>query len=245
MAETICGIHPVTHELLSGGRRPREFCCVFPLSPRLEELAALARKSNVPIRDLSRPELEALAGTPHHQGVVLVLEPFAYTPWEELLRRCRQGGKGNSLVLLLDSITDPRNFGAILRSADAAGCRGVIIPKDRSCPVTGVVHKASSGALAQLPVCRVTNLARAMEELKREGFWIYGLAAEGSTPLFGHDLKGDVALVVGCEGKGLRPQVRKACDAHLSIPMAGRVASLNVAVAASIALFEVVRQRSG
>jgi len=120
----------------------------------------------------------------------------------------------------------------------------VIIAKDRSCPVTGVVHKASSGALAHLPVCRVTNLGRAMADLKKEGFWVYGLAAEGSISLYRQDLRGDIALVVGCEGKGLRPQIRKACDALLAIPMAGNVSSLNVSVASSVALFEAVRQRS-
>ncbi len=243
MSEVICGVHSVLHELQAGGRHPRELYCAPPLSPRVEELISLARRSGLEVKNMTRDDLEALAGTSHHQGVALVVEAFTFASWKELVDRCREAGKGNNLVLLLDSITDPRNFGALLRSADASGCRGVIVPKDRSCPVTGVVHKASSGALAHLPVCRVTNLVRAMADLKKEGFWVYGLAAEGSAQLFHQDLQGDVALVVGCEGKGLRPQVRKECDALLAIPMAGTVSSLTVSVAASIALFEVVRQR--
>jgi 23S rRNA (guanosine2251-2'-O)-methyltransferase len=245
VSEVVSGIHSVLHELQSGDRRPRELCYVPSPTSRLEEVLALAQQAGVALREVSRADLEAMAGLSSHQGVALVVEPFVFTPWDELLKRCRDAGPGNNLLLLLDSVTDPRNFGAMLRSADAAGCRGVIIPKDRSCPVTGVVHKASSGALAQLPVCRVTNLVRAMAELKKAGFWVYGLAAEGAVPLFRQDLRGDVALVAGCEGKGLRPQVRKECDALLAIPMAGKVSSLNVSVAAAVALFEAVRQRSG
>lgn len=244
MAEVVCGIHSVLHELREGGRRPHELCCVPPLSARLSEVVSLAHQAGLPVRELGKSEMEVLAGTSRHQGVALVVQPFAFASWGELLELCRTAGAGNNLLLLLDSITDPRNFGALLRSAEAFGCRGVIVPKDRSCPVTGVVHKASSGALAHLPICRVTNLVRAMAELKKEGFWIYGLAAEGSVEIFRRDLRGDVALVAGSEGKGLRPYVRKVCDELLAIPMVGHISSLNVSVAASVALFEAVRQRS-
>jgi len=244
VTDVVCGIHSVEHELQAGGRQPRELCYVLPLSPRVQGLVSQAHLAGLPVREICKQDLDALVGTAHHQGVALVVEPFIFASWQQLIDLCRQRGAGNNLVLFLDSITDPRNFGAILRSADAAGCRGVIIAKDRSCPVTGVVHKASSGALAHLPVCRVTNLGRAMADLKKEGFWVYGLAAEGSISLYRQDLRGDIALVVGCEGKGLRPQIRKACDALLAIPMAGNVSSLNVSVASSVALFEAVRQRS-
>ncbi len=195
------------------------------------------------MRTLGRQEFDSLVGEGHHQGVALQLEPFAFVPLEELLGEKAPGPSPKAFFLILDSISDPRNFGAILRSADAAGCQGVIIAKDRSCPVTGVVHKASAGALANVPVCRVTNLARTIQQLKKEGLWVFGLGAEGAGSLFDEDLRGDLALVVGCEGKGLRPNVRKQCDAVLAIPMSGTVSSLNVSVAASIALFEVVRQR--
>ena len=132
-----------------------------------------------------------------------------------------------------------------MRSADAAGCHGVIVAKDRACPVSGVVEKTAAGALAHLPVCQVTNLARTMERLKDEALWLYGLAGEaGASSLYDLDLKTGLALVVGSEGSGLRPVVRMQCDLLLAIPMAGGVASLNASVAVAVALFETVRQRS-
>ena len=192
---------------------------------------------------VSRSELDALVGEGRHQGVALQLKPFEYVSLEALLETRAFRSPEKAFFLILDSVSDPRNFGAILRSADAAGCQGVIVPKDRACPVTGVVHKASAGALASVPVCQVTNLARTIQQLKKAGVWVFGLGAEGTGSLFGEDLCGDLALVVGCEGKGLRPNIRKQCDVVLSIPMSGSVSSLNVSVAAAIALFEVVRQR--
>jgi len=148
-----------------------------------------------------------------------------------------------AFLLLLDGITDPHNFGAILRSAEVAGCQGVIVPKDRSCPVTPVVEKTAAGALSYLPLCRVTNLSRAIEDLKQAGIWCYGLAGEeGAQNLYGTDLSGNLALVIGSEGKGLRPNIRSHCDGLLSIPMHGRIDSLNASVAAAVAMFEVVRQ---
>jgi 23S rRNA (guanosine2251-2'-O)-methyltransferase len=244
MAITIFGIHSVREELLSAASRPCQlFLAAGQLSPRLQELVDLAEQRNVSVKTLDRPEFEALIGRNRHQGVALQLEPFTFLSLDGLLKKTTAGSAPKAFFLILDSISDPRNFGAILRNADAAGCQGVIIAKDRSCPVTGVVHKASAGALAHVPVCRVTNLSRAIEELKEAGIWVYGLGADEAGWLFDEELRGDLALVVGCEGKGLRPNVRKHCDAMLAIPMSGGVSSLNVSVAAAIALFEVVRQR--
>jgi 23S rRNA (guanosine2251-2'-O)-methyltransferase len=241
---TIFGIHSVRQELLSGKQRPQQlFLAGKHHSPRLKELASMAEKRAVPVREVSRKELDALVGEGHHQGVALQLKPFEYTSFETLLRKKTSRKFEKAFFLILDNISDPRNFGAIIRSADAAGCQGVIIPKDRACPVTGVVHKASAGALATVPVCLVTNLARAIQQMKKEGVWVFGLGAEAARPLYEEDLRGDLALVVGSEGKGLRPNIRKQCDALLAIPMSGRVSSLNVSVAASVAMFEVVRQR--
>ncbi|HMB16903.1 MAG TPA: 23S rRNA (guanosine(2251)-2'-O)-methyltransferase RlmB, partial [Pelovirga sp.] len=141
-------------------------------------------------------------------------------------------------------ITDPYNFGALVRSAEGAGCHGVVVAKNRACPVTPVVEKAAAGALAHVPLCQVTNLARTLEELKRAGIWCYGLAGEApAKDLFAVSLEGPLALVVGSEGKGLRDNIRKHCDVLLAIPMGGCLSSLNASVAAGIALFEVVRQR--
>jgi len=243
MADLVYGINPVREALRGGRRRPLELTVATGARPpRLAELVAVAEAAGIPVRSRERRELDRLADTPHHQGAVLALEPFPYSDLDELLAAWRGSGRA-AFFLLLDGITDPHNLGAILRSAESAGCHGVIVPRDRSCPVTAVVDKTSAGALEHLLLCQVTNLARTLEMLKGEGIWCYGLAGEGGAPLFVADLAGNVALVVGSEGGGLRPNVRRHCDGLLAIPMRGRVGSLNASVAAGIALFEVVRQR--
>jgi 23S rRNA (guanosine2251-2'-O)-methyltransferase len=243
MADYLYGINPI-HEAFQGeGRKPLELLVISgERNDRLDELVAQAKQRQLQIKYLSRSELEQLAGHAHHQGALLKLTPFNYTDLTALLQNWRKSGQV-AFFLLLDGITDPHNFGAILRSAEVAGCRGVIVAKDRSCPVTSVVEKTASGALSHLALCQVTNLSRAIEELKSAGVWCYGLAGdEDAQELFSVDLKGNLALVVGSEGKGLRPNIRKHCDGLLSIPMAGQVNSLNASVATGIALFEVVRQ---
>jgi len=243
MAEYLYGINPVSEALAGQGRRPQELIVARgKQSPRLTDLLAQALTLQLPVSTRERSDLDRLAGHDHHQGVLLRLEAFAYAELATLLERWRHSGRP-ALFLLLDGITDPHNLGAILRSAEVAGCHGVILAKDRSCPVTPVVEKTAAGALAHLPLCQVTNLARTLEELQRENIWCYGLAGEeGAQALYQSDLRGNVALVVGSEGKGLRPNVRNHCDALLAIPMRGRVGSLNASVAAAVALFEVVRQ---
>ncbi len=237
------GIHPV-REGLRGRRQPIElFVDEKGGGPRIDELLALARERGVPVRQRRRQDLDRMAGQPHHQGAVLSMEPFPYTEIEDLVSAWQASGKPG-FFLLLDGITDPHNLGAVLRNADAAGCQGVIITRDRSCGITNVVDRASAGAVEHLAVCQVTNLARTMELLKKSGFWIYGLAAgEGARPLFAAGLSGNLALVVGSEGEGLRQRTRELCDVLLEIPMIGGVASLNAASASAVALFEVVRQR--
>ncbi len=183
-----------------------------------------------------------MAGLPHHQGAVLSMEPFPYTELEDLLESWQASGD-TGFFILLDGITDPHNLGAILRNADAAGCQGVVITKDRSCGITNVVDRASAGAVEHLAVCQVTNLARAMQQMQKAGFWIYGLAAgEGSQSLYTTNLSGNLALVIGSEGEGLRQRTREICDGLLEIPMVGGVSSLNASSASAVALFEVVRQ---
>jgi len=245
MAEYLYGINPVSEALAGQGRKAREIIVVRGKhSPRLTELLEQARVQNIPITNRERRDLDRLAGNDHHQGVLLCLEPFIYADLKDLFIRWQQSGRP-AFFLVLDGITDPHNLGAILRSAEVAGCHGVILAKDRSCPVTPVVEKTAAGALSYLPLCQVTNLARTLEQLKKENIWCYGLAGEESAKsLYLSDLRGNVALVVGSEGKGLRPNVRKHCDALLKIPMQGQVSSLNASVAAAVALFEVVRQES-
>jgi 23S rRNA (guanosine2251-2'-O)-methyltransferase len=243
MADFLYGFHPV-REGLRGRRQPLELFVVDGVAnDRVQKLLELAAERQVPVRRRQKADLDRLAGQPHHQGVVLSIEPFAYCDLPDLLADWRNSARP-ALFLLLDGITDPHNFGAVLRNADAAGCFGVIVPKDRSCPVTNVVDKASAGAVEHLPICQVTNLGRAIEQLKDAGVWVYGLSGDvGVKPLYAEALRGDVALVIGAEGEGLRHLTRQLCDGLLSIPMCGRVASLNAASASAVALFEVVRQR--
>lgn len=242
-ADYLYGIHPV-REGLRGRRQPLElFVDEKGAGHRVEELISLARERGIPVRQRQRQDLDRMAGQPHHQGAVLSMEPFPFTELEDLLESWKASGD-TGFFLLLDGITDPHNLGAILRNADAAGCQGVVITKDRSCSITNVVDRASAGAAEHLAVCRVTNLSRAMQLLQKAGFWIYGLAAgEGAQALFNTDLSGNLALVVGSEGEGLRQRTRDVCDGLLEIPMIGKVSSLNAASASAVALFEVVRQR--
>ena len=243
MADYLYGINPVREALEGTGRQPLELVIAGgERSARIGELVDLAQRKKLQVTVRDRRDLERLSGQAQHQGVLLRLEPFKYAELADLLDVWRDSGR-LAFFLLLDGITDPHNLGAILRSAEVAGCHGVIQAKDRSCPVTSVVEKTAAGALSYLPLCQVTNLSRTIEELKKNGIWCYGLAGdEGSKDLYAADLTGNLALVVGSEGKGLRPNIRKHCDVLLAIPMRGKVNSLNASVASAIALFEVVRQ---
>lgn len=243
MSDYIYGINPVREGLKNKRRKPLELLLLRDLrSRRIDDLREEAAAAGVSVRTCEKNQLERLAGNPHHQGAVLKVASFNYADLGELIDRWRASERP-AFFLILDGITDPHNFGALLRNADGAGCHGVIVTKDRGCPVTGVVDKTASGALEHLPVCQVTNLARTLDELKKEGVWIYGLAGESASDLYATDLRGNMALVVGSEGKGLRPLVREHCDQLLAIPMHGGVESLNVSAAAAVALYEVVRQQ--
>lgn len=244
MSEYLYGIHPASEGLRGTLRRPLELFVARDLAaPRLDELLQQAAAAGVPVRQRERADLDRLAGHRHHQGVLLRVAPFAYCELDAILARWRASGRP-ALLLVLDGVTDPHNFGALLRSADAAGCHGVIVAKDRACPVSAVVEKSAAGALAHIPLAQVTNISRTLEELKEANIWVYGLAGDpGSSSLYHTDLSGSVALVAGSEGEGLRPNVRKHCDGLLAIPLHGGVESLNVSVATGVALFEAVRQR--
>lgn len=183
--------------------------------------------------------LTALAGTSDHQGVVARVEPYPYSDADELARAPQP------LLVCLDQVTDPRNLGAVARSAEGAGATGIVLPAHQSARVTPAVSRASAGAVEHLPVAVVPNLARYLAAVKGPGLWVYAAdASADSTPIWDTDLTGGVALVFGAEGKGLRPLVRRTCDAAVSIPLAGRVESLNVSVAAAVLLYEARRQRA-
>ena len=207
---------------------------------RLQKLIQECRHASVAVRFLPRPELDRMAGVASHQGVVAVTSSKQYTDVDEILRAKR--GE-YSLLVVLDGVEDPHNLGAILRTADAAGADGVVIPERRAAGITGTVAKTSAGASAHLPVGRVTNIARTLEELKQKGLWIVGLDERGKQSYEMVDYKMDCAIVLGAEGKGLHDLVSRKCDFLVSIPMLGNVPSLNVSVAAGVVLYELVRQR--
>lgn len=206
----------------------------------VRELLAEAEARRVPVEFVPRARLDAAA--PHHQGVLAEVEPFAYTPFEHLLHQLR-GARYAPLVLALDHVQDPQNLGALLRTACALGASGAILPERRAAEITPAAAKASAGAVEHLPIARVTNLVRALEDLKELGLWVVGLDARGDEPLWEVDLTGPTVLVVGSEGEGLSRLVREHCDFVARVPMPGPMESLNVTAAGSLALYEALRQR--
>jgi len=237
----IFGINPVIEALKAGSR---SFDYVAVMAGRRDARAQLifetARDAGVPVRQVSRDQLERLAGTHSHQGVVAVTSEKQYSDIDSVLDNKR--GKHNFLIVL-DGVEDPHNLGAIIRTADGAGADGVVIPERRAVGVTGTVLKASAGAAEHLPIARVTNINRTLEDLKERNIWTIGLDERAKQSYDEIDYNMDCALVLGAEGSGLHEMVRKKCDFLISIPMEGQVASLNVSVAAGIVMYEVLRQR--
>ena len=207
---------------------------------RMQRLIEEGRRLGVPVRLLSRPDLERLAHSSNHQGVVAVASEKKYSDLDSILSTRRSQ---HALVLVLDGIEDPQNLGAIIRTADAAGADGVVIPERRAAAISATVVKASAGAVEHLPIAKVTNIGRTLEELKSRNIWTVGLDERASQVYDTLDYKMDCALVLGAEGKGLHDLVRKKCDFLISIPMLGKVPSLNVSVAAAVVLYEIARQR--
>jgi len=207
---------------------------------RLQRLIEDCRKIGIPVRFLQRTELDRMAGNAAHQGVVAVTSAKQYNELEDVVAAKR--GK-YSLIIVLDGVEDPHNLGAILRTADAAGANGIVIPERRAAPVTGTVTKASAGASEHLPIAKVTNISRTVEELKESNIWTVGLDERAIQTYDALDYNMDCALVLGGEGKGLHDLVKRKCDFLVSIPMLGKVPSLNVSVAAAVVLYEIVRQR--
>lgn len=211
--------------------------------PPLKSIQQLARNKGVPVQVRVKEVLTKMAGRENHQGVVGLLAGFPYATFEDLLGVCRSK-PGRVCILVLDGIEDPQNLGSLIRTAEACGVTGVIVPKDRAAGVTPAVAKASAGAAVHTPVVRVTNLVNALEELKKEGFWIVGADSRAERPLYEMRFDMNVGLVIGGEGRGIRPLVLKKCDFVISIPMKGKISSLNAAVAGAVILFEIMRQQS-
>ena len=232
----LSGIHPVAEALRAKHTLERLLVAQGAGGPRVQEIIDLARRASIPVRFEPRAALDRLAGTSAHQGVVAVGAAQRYADLD--------GVATCEMLVVLDGVEDPHNLGAIIRTAHAAGAGAVVIPERRAAGVTDVVAKAAAGALEHLPVVRVTNINRALEELKQRGFWIYGLDERGAETYDQVEYASPAAVVLGGEGKGLHEQVRKHCDALVRIPVAGRISSLNVSVAAGVMLFEWRRRRS-
>jgi len=231
----LSGIHPVLESLKSGRPLDRILIAKGAAGPRLQEIIELARRASVPVRFEDRAGLDRLAGTPAHQGVVAMGTVQQYADLDDVAEA--------GLLVVLDGVEDPHNLGAIVRTAHAAGAGAVIIPERRAAGLTDVVAKAAAGALAYLPVVRVTNVNRTLEDLKKRGYWIYGLDERGAEDYDRAAYNQPTVLVFGGEGKGLHEQVSKRCDVLVRIPMEGQIPSLNVSVAAGVVLFEWKRRQ--
>ena len=240
----IVGINPVEGALSNDAERVRELLVEQgQRNARVQALAEQAKALKIPVHHRPRDQLDKVAGEARHQGVAALYEPPPMAHENDLAALMERDG-ANTLVLVLDGVTDPHNLGACLRSAAAAKVTAVIVPKDRAVGLTPVVRRASAGGADRVPLIAVTNLARTLRELKDAGVWITGLDGETDTSIYGVDFKGPVALVLGSEGEGMRRLTRELCDFVAKIPMPGAMESLNVSVATGVVLFEALRQRS-
>ena len=242
--DRLTGIHAVKEALEA--QRPIERIAIAKgrQDTRVEEIVQLARKQGIPVRFEDRGQLDRLANSKDHQGVVALAAARAAVTLQDILTQANASQGQTGLLVLLDGVEDPHNLGAIIRTALVAGAHGVVIPERRAAGLTDTVARASAGALAHLPIAKVTNLVRAMEELKEAGYWLVGLDEDGDKSYTEADYTSRVGIVLGGEGKGLHELTRKRCDFVVSLPTTGPVKSLNVSVAAGVVLFEARRQRN-
>ena len=238
--ELIFGVNPVKESLQGSRGAFNLYVQISATDHRVEKIIKLAEDRGVAVHRREKLDLTKMCASSHHQGIALEVEPFRYAELDELLAAINRS-ETPGFLLVLDGILDPHNLGALIRSAACAGVDGVIIPRDRACGVTAATEKASAGAVETVPVVQVTNIVQALEAMKKEGYWVYGLAGEVSQSLYGVKFSGKSVLVIGGEGEGIRHLVRKQCDVVMSIPQYGGVNSLNASVAGGIALFEMAR----
>ena len=236
------GRNALTEALRSGRTIDKVFIAAGETDRGLQRLAAEAKEAGAVVVPVDRRKLDAMSTTRAHQGVIALAAARAYFTIDDILQEAADRGEA-PLIVICDELSDPHNLGAILRSAECAGAHGVIIPKRRSVGLTAVVAKASAGAVEYVKVAKVTNINAAISELKEKGVWIFGTAAEGSIPMYQADLTGPAAIVIGSEGDGMSQLVRKNCDVTVHIPLKGNITSLNASAAASVLLYEAVRQR--
>ena len=243
-SEILYGIHPVFEALASRRRTVHQIYLQHGFkSDRLARLASVATRSGILIKTIKSSEIKNLAGTADHQGVAARVGRYPLASVSDILEAAEDRGRPHFL-LLLDNILDPQNLGATIRTALCAGVDGVIMPKDRSAPITPAVSRASAGALEHIRLSRVTNLVQTIKRIKKQGIWVMGLDKNAELSLYDGDMTGSIAIVLGGEQKGLRPLVKQNCDFLVSIPQYGTVDSLNASVAAAVSMYEALRQRT-
>ena len=236
------GRNAVMEALRAGTPIDKIFLARGETDATLGHIASTARDKGIVVVEADRRKLDGMSRTHAHQGVVAIAAVREYASVDDILNAAREKGEP-PLIVVCDELSDPHNLGAVIRTAECAGAHGVIIPKRRSAGLTAVVAKTSAGAVSYVPVARVPNLTALLKELKDEGLWIFGTAADGDTSLYDADLKGPAAIVIGSEGDGMGRLVSQQCDFRVSIPMKGKLNSLNASAAAAILLYEAVRQR--
>ena len=236
------GRNALTEALRAGRPIDKVFIADGDTDKGLQRLAAQAKDAGAVIVPVDRRKLDQMSTTRSHQGVIALAAAHEYFTIDDILEEAASRGE-TPLIVICDELSDPHNLGAIMRSTECAGAHGVIIPKRRSAGLTSVVAKTSAGAVSYMPVARVPNIPALLKDLQKQGVWVFGTAAEGTTTLYNADLKGSAAIVIGSEGDGMSRLVRENCDFLVSIPMKGQISSLNASAAAAILLYEAVRQR--
>ncbi len=242
MTQIIYGIHPVKEALESKLQFEKILTASQKPHPALQSILDLASKRRIPVVFATREALQQMARGRLHQNVVGIVKEIPYVDIGEILSHCSKEGE-KPLLVILDGIQDPQNFGSLIRTALGCGVHGLIIPKDRAVGITPAVMKASAGAAAHLPIARVVNIAATADGLKKEGIWVYGASGEARDLIYDLDLNVDLAIVIGAEEKGIRPLVKKKCDRLFSIPMRGPLSSFNASVSGGMILYEAMRQR--
>jgi 23S rRNA (guanosine2251-2'-O)-methyltransferase len=243
MSQIIYGIHPVEEALKSPHIQfERILAATQKPTPAFQSILHLANQRKIPVIYTQKETLEQMARGGLHQNVIAITKEMFYVDLETILSAWKED-KAKALFLILDGIQDPQNFGSLIRTALGCGVHGIIIPKDRAVGITPTVIKASAGATAHLPIAKVTNISRTIEALQKERIWVYGTSGEAKEKIYELDLSTDVAIVIGAEGKGIRPLVKKKCDRLFSIPMKGPLTSFNASVSGGMVLYEVMRQR--
>ena len=241
--DIIEGRNAVIEALRAGRAIDKIFIAKGDVDKTLGHIASKAREQGVVVVEADRRKLDFMSRTKAHQGVIALVALQEYWEIKDILALAEERGEA-PFVIVCDEISDPHNLGAIIRSAECVGAHGVVIPKRRSAGLTAIVGKASAGAAEYMSIARVANISAALKELKEAGLWVYGTAADGASGLWTTDLTGPIALVIGSEGDGMSRLVRESCDFVLSLPMKGKLNSLNASAAAAVTMYEVLRQRS-